>query len=151
MERQQSAMSLRIATAAAGVLLTLGTAPVALADPPADPLPAPVPGAAEVVPVANPVPPAPPVDTGAVASEVPGIAKTLDGRASVAQSGTLDAAVVQAYADAAADAGSKGAGDAIVLLSPACASFDQYPDFEARGEAFRAAVQRLAHAQQGAA
>ena len=73
-------MSLRIATAAAGVLLTFGTAPVALADPPADPLPAPVPGAAEVVPVANPVPPAPPVDTGAVASEVPGIAKTLDGR-----------------------------------------------------------------------
>ncbi len=28
----------------------------------------------------------------------------------------------------------------IVLLSPACASFDQYPDFEARGEHFRALV-----------
>jgi UDP-N-acetylmuramoylalanine--D-glutamate ligase len=27
-----------------------------------------------------------------------------------------------------------------VLLSPACASFDQYPDFEARGEHFRALV-----------
>ena len=86
-----------------------------------------------------------------IGEAAPAFAKTLDGRASVAQSGTLDAAVVQAYADAAADAGSKGAGDAIVLLSPACASFDQYPDFEARGEAFRAAVQRLAHAQQGAA
>ena len=33
--------------------------------------------------------------------------------------------------------------DEVVLLSPASASFDQYPDFEARGEAFRAAVQAL--------
>jgi UDP-N-acetylmuramoylalanine--D-glutamate ligase len=54
--------------------------------------------------------------------------------------------VAQAYADAA-----KAGGEAIVLLSPACASFDQYDDFEQRGEAFRAAVQRLAHAAKGAA
>ena len=31
----------------------------------------------------------------------------------------------------------------VVLLSPACSSFDQYRDFEERGEAFRAAVEAL--------
>jgi UDP-N-acetylmuramoylalanine--D-glutamate ligase len=31
----------------------------------------------------------------------------------------------------------------VVLLSPACASYDQYPDFEARGEHFRALVEAL--------
>ena len=38
-------------------------------------------------------------------------------------------------------AASHGCG--AVLLSPACASFDQYKDFEARGEHFRALVQSL--------
>ncbi|HJV42666.1 UDP-N-acetylmuramoyl-L-alanine--D-glutamate ligase [Caulobacter sp.] len=63
---------------------------------------------------------------------------TLAGKAEVAMSGTLARAVQQAYADAAASG-----EDAIVLLSPACASFDQFSDFEARGEAFRAAVNGL--------
>ena len=31
----------------------------------------------------------------------------------------------------------------VVLLSPACASFDQFKDYEARGDAFRAAVEAL--------
>jgi UDP-N-acetylmuramoylalanine--D-glutamate ligase len=30
-----------------------------------------------------------------------------------------------------------------VLLSPACASYDQYTDFEARGDHFRALVSAL--------
>ena len=51
-------------------------------------------------------------------------------------SGTLDAAVEHAAADAARDE----TGEVVVLLSPACASFDQYKNFEVRGEAFRAAV-----------
>lgn len=76
----------------------------------------------------------------------PAFAETLAGKAPAVPSGTLDAAVAQAYADAAATG-----QDAIVLLSPACASFDQYADFEARGEAFRSAVQRLAHSTKGAA
>ncbi|MDQ3078628.1 MAG: UDP-N-acetylmuramoyl-L-alanine--D-glutamate ligase, partial [Pseudomonadota bacterium] len=53
----------------------------------------------------------------------------------VAECGTLDAAVKAAASEAQA-------GDT-VLLSPACASFDQFKDFEARGDAFRAAVEAL--------
>ncbi len=53
-------------------------------------------------------------------------------------SGDMQTAVRQAYEAAAATG-----RDEVVLLSPAAASFDQYPDFEARGEAFRAAVLAL--------
>ncbi len=35
------------------------------------------------------------------------------------------------------------AGDAAVLLSPACASFDQYPSFAVRGDEFRALARRI--------
>jgi hypothetical protein len=66
----------RFATAAAFCMLVpLAAAPLALADPPADP------GVAPVAADAAPAPaPGPPLDTGVVASEVPGIAKTPDGR-----------------------------------------------------------------------
>ncbi|WP_372784331.1 UDP-N-acetylmuramoyl-L-alanine--D-glutamate ligase [Phenylobacterium sp.] len=73
-------------------------------------------------------------------------ARTLEGKAPAVQAGTMEAAVAQAYADAA-----KSGQDAVVLLSPAAASFDQFTDFEARGEAFREAVQHLAPAAKGAA
>jgi len=52
---------------------------------------------------------------------------------------TLDVAV----ASAARDAEASGLADAVVLLSPACASFDQYRNFEIRGAAFRDLVTAL--------
>ncbi len=48
-------------------------------------------------------------------------------------SGTLDIAVARAARDAEASS----LPDPVVLLSPACASFDQYRNFEIRGTAFR--------------
>lgn len=53
----------------------------------------------------------------------------------VERSGDLATAVQQAAA-------AVQPGD-VVLLSPACASFDQFRDYEARGDAFRAAVEAL--------
>jgi UDP-N-acetylmuramoylalanine--D-glutamate ligase len=52
---------------------------------------------------------------------------------------TLDVAVV----NAARDAEAAGLKDAVVLLSPACASFDQYRNFEIRGAKFRELVNAL--------
>ena len=52
---------------------------------------------------------------------------------------TLDVAV----ANAARDAEASGLHDPVVLLSPACASFDQYRNFEIRGAAFRDLVNAL--------
>ena len=63
-------------------------------------------------------------------------ASLLGGDMDVTRSGTL----AQAVRDAAAGA---RAGDT-VLLSPACASFDQFRDYEDRGRQFRAAVEALA-------
>ncbi|CCV14808.1 UDP-N-acetylmuramoyl-L-alanine--D-glutamate ligase [Mesorhizobium sp. STM 4661] len=54
-------------------------------------------------------------------------------------SGTLAAAVEHAARDAARDDG----GEAVVLLSPACASFDQFKNFEVRGDAFRQAASAI--------
>ncbi len=52
---------------------------------------------------------------------------------------TLDNAV----AAAARDADASGLAEPVVLLSPACASFDQYRNFEIRGNRFRELVQAL--------
>ena len=71
-----------------------------------------------------------------IGEAAPVFARILSPLVPVTQSGTL----AQAVADAAAAA---RPGDT-VLLSPACASFDQFRDFEARGDAFRALVEALA-------
>ncbi len=64
---------------------------------------------------------------------------TLDGRVDVMRSNTLDVAV----SEAASDAAECGSPEPVVLLSPACASFDQFPSFEKRGDRFRELVAAL--------
>jgi UDP-N-acetylmuramoylalanine--D-glutamate ligase len=57
----------------------------------------------------------------------------------VTKAGTLAAAVATAHANASSGA--------VVLLSPACASYDQYVDYEQRGEHFRTLVAALGEAR----
>lgn len=66
-------------------------------------------------------------------------AGTLAGHVDYTLSGTLDKAVENALADAKAS----GENDPIILLSPACASFDQFKDFEARGAAFKRIIEDI--------
>ncbi|MHA1545556.1 MAG: UDP-N-acetylmuramoyl-L-alanine--D-glutamate ligase [Alphaproteobacteria bacterium] len=67
-------------------------------------------------------------------------AATLQGEVDYRQCPTLDDAVAQALADA--KAAQKAGAAPVVLLSPAAASFDQFANFEARGDAFCAALKR---------
>lgn len=64
-------------------------------------------------------------------------AAALSGRVECERSGALETAVRSAFEAA------RAGGGGVVLLSPACASFDQFKDFEARGEAFKALVRDL--------
>ncbi|MEM7776248.1 MAG: UDP-N-acetylmuramoyl-L-alanine--D-glutamate ligase [Pseudomonadota bacterium] len=70
---------------------------------------------------------------GEAASE---FAATIGDAIDAVQLGTLEDAVRMAAADAAQCSGA----EPVVLLSPACASFDQFRSFEVRGDAFRSAV-----------
>jgi UDP-N-acetylmuramoylalanine--D-glutamate ligase len=74
-----------------------------------------------------------------IGEAAPEFAKTLGERVPHEISETLDVAV----AHAARDAEAAGLADPVVLLSPACASFDQYRNFEIRGARFRELVTAL--------
>jgi UDP-N-acetylmuramoylalanine--D-glutamate ligase len=63
-------------------------------------------------------------------------AKTLEGKVPYTKCGTLEAAVQKASEMAFAQASSPKPQASIVLLSPACASFDQFKSFEHRGDVF---------------
>ncbi|MGB7287172.1 MAG: UDP-N-acetylmuramoyl-L-alanine--D-glutamate ligase [Salaquimonas sp.] len=68
-----------------------------------------------------------------IGEAAPEFAATLSANVSFEISETMDRAVIQAAKDAAQDSHDQP----VVLLSPACASFDQYKNFEVRGDAFR--------------
>jgi UDP-N-acetylmuramoylalanine--D-glutamate ligase len=67
---------------------------------------------------------------------------TLRGKVPVTMAGHLEAAVKLAFSDARAS----GEPHPVVLLSPACASFDQFKSYEERGERFKHYVATLADA-----
>ncbi|MQW71306.1 UDP-N-acetylmuramoyl-L-alanine--D-glutamate ligase [Sinorhizobium medicae] len=74
-----------------------------------------------------------------IGEAAPSFAATLGEAVPYEISGTLEKAVAHAASDAARDAGAP----ATVMLSPACASFDQYKNFELRGDAFVEHVKAL--------
>ncbi len=72
-------------------------------------------------------------------------ARDLEGRVAHEIAGDLEHAVARAGARARTEA----RDEAVVLLSPACASFDQFANFEARGEAFARLARELVAAWEG--
>jgi len=68
-----------------------------------------------------------------------GFARELEGQVPHVVAGTLDRAIELAARDAEAS----DVKEPVVLLSPACASFDQYRNFEVRGDRFRELVRAL--------
>jgi UDP-N-acetylmuramoylalanine--D-glutamate ligase len=66
-------------------------------------------------------------------------AETLKGKVPFVLAGTLEKAV----AAAALDAGNADFDEPVILLSPSCASFDQFPNFEVRGKVFRELAEAL--------
>jgi len=76
-----------------------------------------------------------------IGQDAPALAATLDAHGVPhTMAGTLDAAVPAAFATA------RQAGAPVVLLSPACASFDQFSGFDARGDRFAALAAALEEA-----
>lgn len=70
-----------------------------------------------------------------IGEAAPMLARTMEGKVPLLDSGTMEMAVASAHSHAQP-------GD-VVLLSPAAASFDQFRDFEHRGDVFRQLVLAL--------
>ncbi len=71
----------------------------------------------------------------------------LEGKLPYSRCGDLQSALDAAHARAQRDVGGQASGAAVVLLSPACASWDQWKSYEHRGDAFRAMARALPGAQ----
>lgn len=85
-----------------------------------------------------------------IGEAAPAFARVLEGRVPCTVCGTLERAVAEARARAVVDGRTwNGHARSVVLLSPACASFDQFRDFEHRGERFRELVQSLPGTHEG--
>jgi len=71
----------------------------------------------------------------AIGEAAPLVRDALEGTVPVVDAASMDEAVARAF-DAASP-------DGVVVLAPACSSFDWFTDYAARGEAFKAAIERL--------
>lgn len=71
-------------------------------------------------------------------------AKTLGDQVPHEKCDTIDQAVARAFVEAQATN-----QEEVIVLSPACASFDQFPDFEARGQHFTACVKGIINSADG--
>lgn len=69
--------------------------------------------------------------------------ETADKFIDLAQALHVSVAKAETMAEAVVIADAFASDEAVVLLSPACASWDQYPSFEVRGDVFLAAVEQL--------
>ena len=63
------------------------------------------------------------------------MAKAFEGRIPYSMAGDMEEAVVQAFSSARPND--------VVLLAPACSSFDMFTDYAHRGRVFKEAVERL--------
>jgi UDP-N-acetylmuramoylalanine--D-glutamate ligase len=69
------------------------------------------------------------------------IARDLSGAAEIVPAGTLETAVREAFL--------RASPGEVILLAPACSSYDQFQDFEHRGRVFKELVEKLARDVEG--